>query len=444
MRPRKTAMVLAGAAVLAASGLVAANSTAEPLAGDPPDGGPAIWEVSDLSPDEVRDLEETGFDVAEYHDGTADVIGGEAVADSLRERGLDPHFEDSLYKSVADTGVAAEGSYYGGYKTPDLHIDHLDEVAADNPELATAYDVGDSWLKTQGEGGYDIKAICLTDKQEGDCELSPDSAKPRISIVAQIHAREIATGEIAWRYMDYLVEGYGSDDRVTELLDTTEVWIVPIANPDGVDIVASGGDRPVLQRKNANDSGGECGGRFGIDLNRNHSYQWGDETTDPCAETYQGEGAASEPEVQALEGLFDKIHPDQRGEGDGEAAPADTRDVMISLHAYGEYVIVPWGYTPDTPPNDAELRELGGAIASHNGYRVGSGSETVGYTSSGTTDDYTYGVMGIASYTFEVGGQSGECGGFFPQYSCLEGDLWSTNRDALTEAGLAAGAPYGG
>ncbi|MGH8793649.1 MAG: M14 family zinc carboxypeptidase [Stackebrandtia sp.] len=441
MNIRRSVVGLASAAaIVAASGLAGAA----PASADPGDE-PVSWRVSEISPDEVATLEGDGFDVAHLEsDGSAIVIGDEATADELRSRGFDTEFHDTVYKDVAAGWTAAEGTYYGGYHTVEAHEAHLDEVAAAHPDLATVYDVGDSWLKTQGNGGHDIKAICLTKKADGDCELSPDSAKPRFTMIGQIHARELSTGEVSWKWIDALVEGYGQDDEITQMMDTTEMWVVPIANPDGVDIVASGGDNPILQRKNANDSAGGCGDAFGVDLNRNSSHEWGGDSDDPCAETYQGESAASEPEVAGLEEFFRQVHPDQRGEDPNDPAPDDARDVFITLHSFGEYIIIPWGYTEDPSPNDGQLRALGEKMAESNGYLVGTNGDTVGYSTSGTTDDMTYGALGVASFTFEMGGDAGQCGGFLPAYECIDSELWPSNFGALKTAAKAAAAPYAG
>ncbi|THV33620.1 M14 family zinc carboxypeptidase [Glycomyces buryatensis] len=438
----KRRLVTAGIAIaLTAVATGVATMTAQADPAGPAESEPVTWSLSGLTADQVADLEGQGFDVAEAHEDSTLVIGDDAIAEDLRGLGYDPQFHDTVYKEIAP-GVRQEGTYYGGYHTVEQYEAHLDEVAAANPDLTQVFDIGDSWLKTQGEGGHDIMAICITKIAEGDCEQSPESTKPRFSMISQIHAREIATGEISWRWIDKLVEGYGTDDAVTELLDTTEVWVVPIGNPDGVDIVASGGDDPILQRKNANDSNGDCGESLGVDLNRNSSFEWGADSTNPCAETFQGPAAASEPETQAIEDWLRAIHPDQRGESATDPAPDDARDVFISLHSYGEYIIVPWGYTDDSPPNDDGLRALGNAMSDSNGYLVGTGSETVGYATSGTTDDFTYGELGIASYTYEVGPDSGNCGGFFPAYECVDDSLWPANEDALMTAAQAAAAPY--
>jgi carboxypeptidase T len=440
----KRRLVTAGVAlgvVVAATGVATLTAQADPI--DPAGPELSTWTVPRLTPDEAAELEALGFTLAHEHGGESHIIGDETLADEARELGYDPEFLDTVYKDVPPT-AEQEGTYYGGYRTVDSYEADLQAIADANPELASLHDIGDSWLKTQGQGGHDVYAICLTKIAAGDCETDPDSAKPRFSLIAQMHAREIATGEVAWRWIEKLVNGYGTDAEVTELMDTTEIWVVPIANPDGVDIVASGGDDPILQRKNANDTAGSCGDAIGVDLNRNSSFEWGDDSTNPCSETYQGASAASEPETEAVEDWLRALHPDQRGENPTDAAPADARDVFITLHSYGEYIIVPWGYTSDVAPNDAGLRALGKAMSASNGYFVGTNDDTVGYSTSGTTDDFAYGELGVASFTFEIGPDSGDCGGFFPAFSCVDDSLWPENEGALMTAAQAATAPYAG
>lgn len=427
----------------AAAAALTLSATPATPASARPDATPHYWNV-DAPAATLTALTDTGLDIAHTEpDGSAVIIADTATARDLKTQGLDVTYVDTVYKPVPPAPQAAD-TYYGGYHTVTAHETHLAQVAATHPSLATVHDIGDSWRKTQGLGGHDIKAICLTKKQTGDCALAPQSTKPRFSLIAQIHAREVATGELAWKFIDLLTTGYGTNTRVTALLDTTEVWIVPIANPDGVDIVAAGGNNPRLQRKNAHTGGGCTGTSIGVDLNRNSTFKWGGggSSGSPCAETYRGTGAASEPETRALENLFKAIHPDQRGTGDTTPAPSNARDVMVTLHSYGGYVVIPWGWTAADAPNDTALRALGEDMAASNGYFVGNGPETVGYTSSGVTDDFTYGALGVASYTFEVGADFGTCGGFLPAYSCINSHIWPGNRDALLTGAEAADSPY--
>ena len=394
---------------------------------------PYLWEVPGAS---AATLTAAGFDVDHGL-----VVGDDVVADRVRSLGYRVVRVDTVYKPLSPTSNRAEvQTFYGGYHTVAEHEKHVSDVAAAYPALTQVFDIGDSWRKTKGTGGHDIRAICITKKQAGDCALKPNSPKPRMAMMAQIHARELSTGELAWRWMDYLTKGYGSDAEVTSLLNSTELWVVPIVNPDGVDIVASGGNQPLMQRKNADNTGASCGTpSYGIDLNRNSTFKWGGAGTGRCDETYQGPSAGSEPETKAMEAFFRSLFPDQRGPGDTEPAPVTTTGVMLTLHSYGNEIMPPWGWTWDPNPNAAGLKALGDRMAVSNGYRVIAEGDT-----TGTTDDFTYGNLGVANYTVEVGGSSGSCGGFFPQYSCLDSLFWPKNKGAFVTAAKAAKAPYAG
>src|SRR3712207_8374617 len=50
--------------------------------------------------------------------------------------------------------------------------------------------------------------------RSGDCALNPSAPKPRFLLMTQVHAREIVTGDLAWRFIDHLVTGYGTDSQV--------------------------------------------------------------------------------------------------------------------------------------------------------------------------------------------------------------------------------------
>ncbi|MBV8932947.1 MAG: peptidase M14 [Kutzneria sp.] len=439
MAPRSLLPLALGVTALLLPAAMFTSAASAAPAGDPP----ILWRVP-VTAGQPAQLLAAGFDVAEAtDDGAVDVVGGQATADALRRLGYQPVKRDTVYKDVARSAPAAD-TYYGGYRTVPAQLAHLTDVASAHPDLATTYDIGDSWLKTKGKGGHDIEAICLTKKQAGDCSLSTTSHKPKFTLMAQIHAREISTGELALRWIDYLVNGYATDPQAKAILDNTEVWVIPIANPDGVDVVASGGNSPRMQRKNVDDTnGGGCVGTdTGIDLNRNSTYKWGGDSNAPCDETFQGPTVASEPEVKGLEGFFRSIYPVQRGTGDNDPAPVTAKGTMITLHSYGNDIIVPWGYTNKPSPNDAALRALGKKLAASNGYVVDNNGGTVGYLTSGTTDDFTYGVLGVASFTIEVGPDAGNCGGFFPQFSCLDSTFWPQMKGAFTAAANAAGAPY--
>ena len=209
---------------------------------------------------------------------------------------------------------------------------------------------------------------------------------------------------------------------------------MPQVNPDGRKMAEAG----QLWRKNTDNNDGCASSSFwGTDLNRNSSFKWnnGGSSSNACNDTYRGPSAASEPETQAIETYAATIFPDQRGPNDSDAAPTTSEGIFISLHSYSQLVLYPWGFTTTPAPNAVGLQTLGRKFGFFNGYQVCNGPACL-YGTSGTTDDYTYGAFGVASYTFELG-QS-----FFEQCTFFQSDILPKNMPALYYAAKAARRPY--
>ena len=104
------------------------------------------------------------------------------------------------------------------------------------------------------------------------------------------HAREWITPEMNRRLMHYLLDNYWRDRKVRKLVNERELWIVPVANPDGYDFTFEPGQR--LWRKNLRDNNGdgEITPGDGVDLNRNFAYKWG----------YDNEGSSPDPAERDL------------------------------------------------------------------------------------------------------------------------------------------------
>ncbi len=323
---------------------------------------------------------------------------------------------------------------YVCYRTVAETYAALAALAAAHPGLAEWVDIGDSWEKVTGGGdpGHDLNVLVITN------EAVP-GPKPAFFLMAAIHAREYTTAELATRYAEYLVTNYGLDPDVTWLLDNFEVHILPQANPDGRLIAETG----VYQRKNTNPNSFSCGvantpysDHSGVDLNRNANWHWDTAGTSnyECAETYPGPSAASEPEIQAIQNYLIGLFPDQRGPGLNDAAPADAAGLLITLHSYGQLVLFAWGDTNDPAPNKLGLETLGRKFGFFNHYQVCQSSCL--YPTSGTTDDWAYGQLGTAAYTFELGTN------FFQDCLTFENTIVPGNLPALLYALKAARRPY--
>ncbi len=326
---------------------------------------------------------------------------------------------------------------YACYRTVEETYASMTDLAAAYPMLVREVTIGESWRSVQSAGaeGYAMRGVVLTNQ-------AAPGPKPIFFLMGAIHAREYTTAESAMRFAEQLVHGYGIDADATWLLDYTEIHVVPQANPDGRKRAESGW----WWRKNVNNSlcvyEDDYYG-WGIDLNRNSSFKWAQCTgydcssSDPCAITYRGTAAGSEPETAALEAYMRAIFADVRGERDSDPAPVDATGVMISLHSYAPLVLFPWGWTQAQSPNHAELQTLARKFGFYTQYPAcQSGAPGCIYMTDGTTDDFAYGELGVAAYTFELGTR------FFQQCSTFESSIITPTLASLTYAAKAAIKPY--
>ena len=331
---------------------------------------------------------------------------------------------------------------YPCYRTVEESYAALAQLATAHPNLAEWQDIGDSWDKVNSgdlndnAAGYDLMALVITNR-------ALPGPKPIFFLMAAIHAREYTTAEVATRFAEYLVGKYGTDGDVTHLLDTTEIHIVPQVNPDG----RKRAEGVVYWRKNTNrnscDNENPFFSYYGVDLNRNSSFKWGAcegsgcSTGQGCFDTYRGTTPASEPETQALQAYMTTIFADQRGPLDTDAAAADASGLMISLHSYGSQVLFPWGWRATPSPNHSGLETLGRKFGYYTGYEVcQAGEPGCIYQTDGTTDDWAYGELGIAAYTFELGTA------FFEQCPYFEAQIVDDEIAALIYAAKVAARPY--
>lgn len=110
------------------------------------------------------------------------------------------------------------------YRYADL-TEILNDIAARHPQLCRVHSIGKSYE------GRDIWCVTLTNAATG-----PDTDKPAFWVDGNIHATEVSPSSCALYAIHKLVGGYGADKRVTRLLDTRAVYVVPRVNPDGAEL----------------------------------------------------------------------------------------------------------------------------------------------------------------------------------------------------------------
>lgn len=296
-----------------------------------------------------------------------------------------------------ERGISAKNTFDPQYHTYDEMLAELRQVAAKFPQLASLHDIGDTWQKVNGEGNRDIWAMHISGSGNA-------SQKPGIVFFGNHHARELVTVEIPLLLIKHLLEGYGKDPRITELLNSRDIWIIPMVNPDGHLEAEKGAN----WRKNMNRNDGN---RYrGVDLNRNYGYKWGTggSSNSPSSDTFMGKAPFSEPETQSVRN-FIKAHPNLK--------------IMMSYHSFSNLILWPWGYTKQRV-NNPKLVEMGQKLGQLTGYFPEQASDL--YIASGITDDFTFGELGLMSFTTEIGSWDD---GFDPPYSRVA-QFWNENREA--------------
>lgn len=315
---------------------------------------------------------------------------------------------------------------YPCYRTVEETYATAEQIVADHPDLASWTVIGYSWEKLNMLGGYDIMVLRLTNS-------AVTVPKPKVFMMASMHAREYTPAELATRFAEMLVDNYGIDADITWLLDYHEVHLLLQANPDGRKRAETG----LSWRKNANNFYCSNTNSRGADLNRNYPFQWGccgGSSGNQCSETYRGPIANSEPETSAVTAYVASIFPDQREDDLNAPAPVDATGVFLDLHSYSELVLWPWGFTSAPAPNSVALRTLGRKFAFFNNYTPVQAFQL--YITDGTTDDFGYGDLGLASYTFELGTT------FFQACNVFENTILPTNLPALLYSAKVARTPY--
>jgi carboxypeptidase T len=257
-------------------------------------------------------------------------------------------------------------------------------VAAAHPDIVSVFSIGKSYQ------GRELWAAKVSD------HVTVDEPEPEILFDGGTHADEHMSVEMTLHILHWLVDGYGSDSRITSIVNTREVWIVFLVNPDGAEYDIAGG-RFHSWRKNRQPTPGTTA--IGTDLNRNFGYRWGGggrTSSDPFNITYRGPSAFSAPETRAMRAFLAS-----RVVGGRQQIRA-----AITFHENGRLVMWPYGYTATDVPSDMTAQDhaafvtWGRRMAATNGYTPQQASDL--YVDTGTTRDYEYGVYRIFGFTFEL------------------------------------------
>jgi carboxypeptidase T len=199
--------------------------------------------------------------------------------------------------------------------------DEILQVANARPDIVSRFSIGTSYENR------DLWAVKISDN------VNTDEDEPEVLFIGHHHASEHLTVEMTLYILHQLVDNYGTDTQITDLVNSREIYIVFDANPDGGEYdIATGSYR--WWRKNRQPTSDPW--YVGTDLNRNYDYKWGccgGSSSDPSSETYRGASAFSAPETQRVRDFINS-----RIIGGKQQIKTS-----ITFHTYGPLVLWPYG-----------------------------------------------------------------------------------------------------
>jgi carboxypeptidase T len=367
-----------------------------------------LWIVAEAGDASARSaIADAGIAIEEVAGGKVGGIATAKAAGRLRARGV-PFTASPLLQRFRPEDFPTADSAFHNY---DRMESELKSLAASGAGLASVFSIGQSLL------GKDLWALRLNTTASGQ----DPSPKPGIVFLGTHHAREHLSTEVPLLLAKYLIQNRAKPE-VAKLLETRDIYIIPMVNPDGVEWDVRDG-KYHMQRKNLRDNGD---GTVGVDLNRNYGYHWGEggASADPDDETYRGPSAFSEPETQAVKAFVE--------------ARKDTLKVLLTYHSFSELILYPWGHSNSAIPDPKALsayQAMAAKMAQMTGYTPEQSSQL--YIASGDTTDWAWGEHKIFSFTFELTPKSMWGGGFYPGAGAIASTFASNLRPALYLIGLA-------
>lgn len=333
-----------------------------------------------------------------YGFATADTV------DSLQLQGFEviSHFPASEIRAL---DFPAQDAIYHNYGEM---TQALDTLVQNHPQLVHKFSLG----KTVE--GRDIWGIRINPNVS---DAATPVATPGIVFMGGHHAREHLSIELPILLAKHLAENSTRDDVIADLIKNRDIYIIPMVNPDGAEFDIATGRYQMWRKNRKANNGSNCAG---VDLNRNYGFKWGTggSSSSPCSDVYMGPHAFSEPETQAIKAFVENRH---------------NLKVLLSFHTFSELILYPWGHKYDAIENPRDLstyESMARTMAQWNGYTPQPSSDL--YIASGDTTDWSYGTLGIFSFTFELSPRDmWGSGGFYPGPAAIQRAFDANLKPAL-------------
>jgi subtilisin-like proprotein convertase family protein len=329
-------------------------------------------------PDQLAGLVKLNLDIDNVVGQVVTVYVSPEEFDQVRARGMKIRWIPNRAKLYADSlwqATKGTDNLMAAYHTYDELVADLDSIASAHPTLCRLDSIGHT---VQDRGLWFMKISDNVNLEEDE---------PEFKYISTMHGDEPVGTELCLYLIEYLMDNYGTDDLVTSLVDETEIWIMPMMNPDG---------NTLHQRYNAN----------GVDLNRNFP----DFVVGPDNDT-----TGLEPETKAIM-LWEE---------------GQTSILSANFHTGALVVNYPWDSTYDLNPDDTLFHHISLTYSSTNlpmwdspSFENGVVRGALWYVVHGGMQDWNYYWMGCNEVTIELSNTK------WPDASTLP-DYWDDNRESM-------------
>ncbi|MCX6664182.1 MAG: M14 family zinc carboxypeptidase [Euryarchaeota archaeon] len=275
-----------------------------------------------------------------------------------------------------------DGEYHDYYGT----IEMLNGFNEKYPDLVDMFSIGKSVL------GNDIWCIKLTNKKN-------DTIKSSCLIDGCIHGNEWEGGEACLYLAEYLLINFDANETITQILNSSEIYIIPLVNPDG---------RQENTRWNEN----------GIDLNRNFDIGFGRLLPTRGGVFRFGKlfGFIKIPYIKLGKYVFENCGRRPFSEPESQALRDLMRELKnndfsfyVNCHTADHSFYIPWGvFKPPFEMTEQETNLFNYVlnwVEKNTEYGIGSdvsvNNEKI-YYYSGMADDWCFKESRIPSFCFEI------------------------------------------
>ena len=365
------------------------------------------WDIISINknPQTIEKLKKMNLDFLMEKDRKIYLVTSTSDLLKLSQEDIPYSIETSKFPPVRTNAFSIQGGINGSFHSYQESEQELASLEETYPNIAKVHVIGTSLEERN------ISAIKISD------QVGSEENEGEILFLGCHHAREWISVEVPLMLAKLLTDNYYTNPDIKALVDNSEIWIVPIVNPDGLEYSIY-----VYRywRKNRRDNGD---GTYGVDLNRNYAFKWGFDnqgsSPDSISQVFRGLSPFSEPETRAIRELVAKH--------DFKA--------LVSYHNFSQVILYPWGYKAGPSQIDDLLNKLAQTMSERiqavNGriYDYGRASSSL-YLTNGDTTDWALGVYGIPSFTIELPPLDMLQGGFFTS----EGDIQSIFSENLPAA----------